>query len=80
MDSWIIICGIFNSVFIEHILGSPGRDRKIRFALKLSQHFYRRDGRKLCYMGEKQFSRHEKKKINSIILIWLEYWLGNKDY
>ena len=65
----------------EHILGAPGGDREIRFALKVSQHFYSRDGRKLCYMGEKQFSRHEKnQRIYSIILIWLEYWLGNKEY
>ena len=62
MDLWIIICEIFNSVLIEHILSAPGGDREIRFALKVSQHFYSRDGRKLCYMGEKQFSRHEKKK------------------
>lgn len=63
----------------------PGWDKEISFVLKISQSFlWPEMGKKYATWEKKKFSGHEKNKGYiqgiAIILIWLEYWLGNREY
>lgn len=63
---------------------SSGWDREISFVLKITQCFYRQRWEKGVLHGRKTVFKTWKNKGYiqgiAIILIWLEYWLGNKEY